>query len=258
MAIETICQGCGKKLRVGEQYAGRQARCPECGDVYRVPELNAGTSQGSDDKLTTTERGATTTNDSSHPDSATTGPLSQAASSTEQWYMKTPEGQIYGPASRQQLHQWVAEGRVTDDCYLRRGEHGPWNGAGEVFPQLSPRSQSAQPSGGTYVSGYPRSTYSQPHRAGGYGGGRHVQPHRGGLILTFAILGWAMCPIFSVVAWTMGTTDMQLMRRGMMDNSGLGITQAGQILGMIHTILSGFALGFFFLMMLCSVAAQAG
>lgn len=36
MAIELICPGCAKKLRVGEEHAGKNARCPACGTVTPV------------------------------------------------------------------------------------------------------------------------------------------------------------------------------------------------------------------------------
>ena len=37
MAIETPCSGCGQKLAVAEEHAGKQARCPSCGEIYTVP-----------------------------------------------------------------------------------------------------------------------------------------------------------------------------------------------------------------------------
>jgi len=37
MAIEMQCPGCGQTLRVGDEHAGKQARCPQCGTITRVP-----------------------------------------------------------------------------------------------------------------------------------------------------------------------------------------------------------------------------
>ena len=63
-------------------------------------------------------------------------------------------------------------------------------------------------------------------------------PHRGGLILVLGILGWVVgCPIFSVAAWMMGSSDLREMRYGRMDPAGKGITQAGSILGMVYSLL---------------------
>ncbi|PQO32461.1 MoxR family ATPase [Bremerella cremea] len=36
--IEFACSGCGKKLRVGQEAAGKKARCPQCDAVQVVPE----------------------------------------------------------------------------------------------------------------------------------------------------------------------------------------------------------------------------
>lgn len=37
MPIDTKCPGCGRLLRVGDEHAGRQARCPACCTIYVVP-----------------------------------------------------------------------------------------------------------------------------------------------------------------------------------------------------------------------------
>lgn len=37
MTIELPCSGCGQQLRVRDEDAGRQARCPQCGAVSSVP-----------------------------------------------------------------------------------------------------------------------------------------------------------------------------------------------------------------------------
>ena len=44
----------------------------------------------------------------------------------------------------------------------------------------------------------------------------------------------------------MGNADLREMRRGQMDGSGMSLTQAGMILGMIYTIL-----GLLFLALFC-------
>src|SRR5262249_24110269 len=65
-----------------------------------------------------------------------------------------------------------------------------------------------------------------------------VAPHRGGLILALGLLGFVVnCPTFSLMAWTMGSRDLAEMRCGRMDRRGEGLTQAGQILGLILSAL---------------------
>lgn len=36
MPIDSLCSGCGKTLRVNDEFVGRKARCPACGNVYVV------------------------------------------------------------------------------------------------------------------------------------------------------------------------------------------------------------------------------
>lgn len=38
MPIDSKCSGCGKTLRVNDEFVGRKARCPACGNVYVVGE----------------------------------------------------------------------------------------------------------------------------------------------------------------------------------------------------------------------------
>jgi len=67
---------------------------------------------------------------------------------------------------------------------------------------------------------------------------RNLEPHRGTMIITFAILGWAICIIFGIMAWTMGSQDIKKMDAGLMDPDGRGITQAGKIIAMIQCIFA--------------------
>ena len=41
MAIEFRCTKCSKLLRIGDEAAGKQAKCPECGTVSAVPAAGA-------------------------------------------------------------------------------------------------------------------------------------------------------------------------------------------------------------------------
>jgi hypothetical protein len=57
------------------------------------------------------------------------------------------------------------------------------------------------------------------------------------MILVFGIISLVVCAPFGIAAWVMGNNDLAAMRRGEMDPSGEGTTQAGRICGMIATIL---------------------
>ena len=69
---------------------------------------------------------------------------------------------------------------------------------------------------------------------GGYG--PPMKPHRGGMLIAFAILSWFVCIIFGIVAFIMAKTDMQEMNQGIMDRSGEGLTKAAYYISMVHFI----------------------
>lgn len=64
-----------------------------------------------------------------------------------------------------------------------------------------------------------------------------MQPHRGGIVLTLGILGLILCTPLAPIAWSMGASDLLAMRTGRMDPSGMGVTQAGYVCGIIGTVL---------------------
>ena len=65
-----------------------------------------------------------------------------------------------------------------------------------------------------------------------------AQPHRGGAVLTIGILSLLLhCFPLGIVAWVMGSNDLAAMRRGEMLRTGEGVTRAGQICGMISSII---------------------
>lgn len=68
-----------------------------------------------------------------------------------------------------------------------------------------------------------------------YRGG--VEPHRGPMILVLGILGIVVCGVTGIFAWVLGKRDLDLIRRGLMDREGEGLTRAGYILGIVGTIL---------------------
>jgi len=66
----------------------------------------------------------------------------------------------------------------------------------------------------------------------------YQQSHRGAMILTFGILSFFVCPIFGIVAWVMGNSDLKEMQAGRMDPEGEGLTKAGKIIGIISVSLN--------------------
>lgn len=60
-----------------------------------------------------------------------------------------------------------------------------------------------------------------------------MKPHRGVMILIFGILALSCGLIFGLMAWIMGTNDLNEIYSGRMDPTGEGLTKAGRILGMV-------------------------
>ena len=203
MSIETDCPGCSRRLRVSSDAAGGKARCPVCNTIYSVP------------------------GDTSRPEA---GPKGFADSSW--WRLRTPEGRSYGPVSKQELDGWVADGRVTADCLLQQGDDQAWQSAESVYSVLQTVVATVEEINTPLQGAMPTWTSARNPNA------RHVQPHRGAIILALGIMSWMSCPLFGIFAWAMGTSDLRRMQIGRMDREGRTLTQAGRILGIVHVVLS--------------------
>ena len=83
-----------------------------------------------------------------------------------------------------------------------------------------------------------------------------MNPHRGGVILAFGLIGLVVCHPFGIAAWVMSSSDLKEMDRGYMDPSGRDLTKAGQILGIVATGLMALQLVIVFIY-LCFIAVVA-
>ena len=224
------------------------ARCPVCSHITLVPS----------------------TSDVGQSAARSAEPLPSVAPAS--WYMRTPEGQEFGPATRADLDRWLSEGRIAADCFLRDGEFGQWQSADQIFFELTPAPIVPTPAMApvnTWIPPAPLPGQSQlpatPYNpsaanyasAPNYGPRTttYQTPHRGALILVLGLLGLFLqpCPgpIFSFIAWAMGSNDLREMDAGRMDRSGADLTRTGMILGMVISVLwiIGFLIvgGIFFL-----------
>jgi hypothetical protein len=234
MPIDTICPKCQAKLRIGDEYAGQQARCPRCDTIYAVPTLEEAalvTAEVKEDnavEAAIAAPAATSTAEAAQTPTVPEPPPAPAApppppvelppADGTQWFLRTPEGPIYGPTSPLDFQRWVVEGRVTPDCLVCPGDN-TWKPAGELFPEL------AAPKPKPVVKAETIAALQK-------------QPHRGALILILGIMGiLTTCPIPSIMAWVMGTHDLDEMRAKRMDDSGYTMTSAGRMIGMIFGML---------------------
>jgi hypothetical protein len=178
MSIEVKCSGCGQVLRVKDEDAGKQGRCPKCQTTFTIPAAG------------------------SSPGSPTFGGVESKP--------ELPFPQQQAPIGQQPQTPFGQQGQ------------NPFS----EKPATPAQNPYATPAQGAFPQAHGRPTYRKPHR--------------GGTILTLGILAIVcnFCFIPGICAWTMGNSDLNAMRAGQMDPSGRGLTQAGQIMGIIGTILS--------------------
>lgn len=239
MAIELLCKGCGQKLRVPDEHAGKQARCPSCQAITSVPAGAAGLGTASTDmpgmEMPSTEM----------PSTEMKVPMSPPA----RWSMKTPDGATYGPIDKSELDRWAAEGRLNAQCQVKNESDQQWRSAGLVYPLLDdhqsqlPSGQPFSPQSGNPFADQPQNPYASPATPGGFTPTqRYLEPHRGAVILTLGIISIIPCCCIFIIpgicAWTMGNNDLNRIRMGRMDLEGKGLTMAGMILGIIGTIIN--------------------
>jgi hypothetical protein len=88
--------------------------------------------------------------------------------------------------------------------------------------------------------------------------GSALRPHRATLVLVLGIVG-IVCGCFPVgiVAWVLANQDMRDMAAGTMDPSGMGMTKAGKILGIISVVLAVLSLVVWVAMVALGLAAGA-
>ncbi len=235
MAIESECNGCGVQLRVADEHAGRQAKCPQCGFLYTVPAQS--TLSGKDAASFGADRtGVSSAENSVSPDAELDG-----------WFVKTVDGQSYGPIGKDELDRWAAEGRVNAQCHLKQSHSETWQSAGAVYPQLA--ATTPPPRDPTSDNPFHENPYHSPQAKTA----SYRQPHRGTLILVFGILGFLVCILLSPAAWIMGRHDLKQMDAGIMDPEGRTLTQVGMILGIINSCILLAGVAFFLLWIMLAV-----
>jgi len=68
------------------------------------------------------------------PGGSAAEPLALKEAPEAVWYVRPPSGGQYGPADREVMRAWLAEGRVTPDSQVWREGWRDWKEAADVFP----------------------------------------------------------------------------------------------------------------------------
>ena len=215
MTVEFSCRDCQTTLRVADEHIGKKARCPSCGSIQDVVGQQDDSSAESGSK-----------------------PIGELP---ERWLMRTPDGNEYGPVPKNELDQWMREGRVSAQCSLRQENQSQWNPASLVYPNLA--SATSAPSPQISSSGNPfAAPMQQPHRQTYQPRRTYTRAHNGVTVLVLGILALVFpCIgiILGPIAWAMGSSELGALKRGEIDPDAHGIIMAGYVLGIIATCFWG-------------------
>jgi len=144
--IDVKCSHCDGKFRVPDKFAGKRAKCPKCQGSIAIPAgkqpaaetpkaqaAKVAKEPGATKRAATPQQAQRSTPQKKepkrHPPAKKPSP--------EEWYLQTEDGQQYGPISREELDEWVAEGRVDTECQILREGWDQWRWAEDVYPELA-------------------------------------------------------------------------------------------------------------------------
>lgn len=177
MGIRFLCPN-GHKLNVKAFLAGERGLCPQCDAKFLVPRESGGQVEAiSESEIPAVPDAGSTAATVAPAFAEATSPLavepppppapgaaaptaSPPEAPSEVWYVRTADGQQYGPSSTEVMQTWVAEGRVTVDCWVWKTGWPDWKQGGQAItflnvvpattttnaaPEATPNSQSTQP-----------------------------------------------------------------------------------------------------------------
>ena len=141
MPIEVKCQGCGRSLRAPDKMAGKKVKCPNCSAILSLPNLptdkpaeKPATGKPATGKPAT---GKPATGKPATGKPATEKSAAEKPGAETEWFMQTDDGEEYGPVTKDELDQWVQDGRIDSSCQLLREGWEQWKWAEETYPELA-------------------------------------------------------------------------------------------------------------------------
>ena len=263
MPIDSQCSGCGKTLRVNDEFVGRKARCPVCGLVY----IAGGGQISPDPSIAETSYAPQSDADESakrqNPDSwsslptekplekplekppvalpvdstdATSGPPVSVPVTPAKFFVRTPNTMVYGPSDRQSVLDWIDQGRLDETCHIREESSEQWIGiAAWKFQSRKAQNPMSNASGQTanYFGSVPVSTV----QSAGYS-----QSGSGNVVLVLGMAGWLLCPtaigswVCSCLAIYFATIELAKIRNGESPSKEKAIVLIGMWLGIINLL----------------------
>lgn len=161
MAIEFNCTQCNKQLRVSDAKAGKKGKCPKCNGVVKIPDMTTAfdvlpdfsmpeaapilpVKKPAEKKKSPAKRKeAPKRPNVPHSKSSAKAPAKPSAKpqqpkSSNKYFVATDFGQTYGPVTRNELLDWVEDGRITSGYVIRKENEKSGVYAGAMFPELGP------------------------------------------------------------------------------------------------------------------------
>ncbi len=168
MPINVQCKGCNQKFQAPDQSAGKQVKCPKCSAPIDIPHPDEQTritgkraaqpaalkkaQQLSPEQLRMLEKKraarreaieahlaeAPSIGTEAEPMESGTDSLEELAQTDlPEWHVQTDDGEEYGPVTKTELEEWVADGRLDQTCQVIHEDWDQWKWAEEVFPELA-------------------------------------------------------------------------------------------------------------------------
>ena len=252
MAIDSLCSGCGKTLRVADDCVGKMARCPNCRTVYVVgfaPGIGNPTIGYPADSLenplpeTTyvnplrfaeTESNATpqeTREFQSSPQPSEPIPSDSSGLPQRLFMVRVPSGDEFGPADALTVLDWIQQNRLDDRCHIRQQDQEAWIGipAWRLLQKRASASKNVFSNSPNSLSAPVASNRSSVAPTSG----------RGVIVLILGILSWVLCLsliggiLCAIFAIPLGFTELKRINQGESPSSekwmvltGLGLSVA--------------------------------
>jgi hypothetical protein len=156
-----------------------------------------------------------------------TGAQSLAIDDAVEWYYCS-EGEKHGPFSENAVLELIEQGEIQDCDLVWRQGFKDWEPAIDHFLFSIESMQPWRPSSQTGESASTAPAGGNPVPM--------VQPERGTVILTLAIVGLLLAPA-ALLAWVLGAGDLSDMRSGTRNSQGRATTTWGMALGIVGTTL---------------------
>ena len=231
MPIDSQCTGCGKSLRVSDEFVDRKARCPICGIVYIVGGV--GLDETTPAPIASDPTAFEATSGSSF---ATDNPIAPIA----KFFVRTPNSSVYGPSDTKTVLEWINQGRLDDTCHIREQSSEQWLGiAAWRFQSRSIQNpiSSAVYQGTNQFGSVPVSTV----QSAGYGNGGN-----GTVVLVLGLISWVLCPtvlgawICSILAIVFATIEFGKIRNGQSPSSQKTLVLIGMWLAIANLVAWAF------------------